>query len=75
MSKIIHWQRKKDQYISDIGFIYKNNDQWVGLVKDGFGIRICGNFSRVRSAMTAVENAAKSESSPLPPILFPVHIY
>jgi hypothetical protein len=72
-----------EEYTSDLGLVVKDRSDgsqtWMGLVKEGFGLRICGRgFKRARNAMIAVEEAAermKRFGSPLPPIQFPAHIF
>lgn len=84
MSKNVNQERWEkidtNEYVSDLGVILKDssegNNTWVALVKEGFGLRICGKgFTKVREAMTAAEEAAKVKNNPLPPIRFPARIF
>lgn len=72
----INWTRVDEEYVSTVGLVAKDGETWVALVKEGFGLRICGEgFTKVRNAMTAVEEASKSKEIILPPIQFPAHIF
>lgn len=76
MSEHRRWLKNDSgEYVSKFGVVKKDNGFWVGLVKEGFGYRICGReFEKVRDAMIATEKAFQ-EGSPLPPIQFPAHIF
>lgn len=82
MKHIGNWVKSenKEEYISSFGVICKkNNKEWIGFVRDGFGYRSCEQgFAKVRDAMIVVEDSykkIKKNGSPLPPIMFPAHIF
>lgn len=82
ISRAERWtQRGHEEYVCDDGVVHKDQDAgcktWIGLVKDGFSMRIVGKgFKRARNAMIAVEEAAKKiKREELPPIRFQAHVF
>ncbi len=78
MSRQVKWTRTNvEEYTSESGIVLRDSETtWAGLVKEGFGLKICGRgFLKARSAMTAVEEAAKSKKQDLPPIHIPARIF